>query len=147
MVRASLTCALGLQGALYGMRGLAQGIGPLIFSAAYTWSIQDNHYAPSLPLVGATVIMFGGSLIALSIKVPAGTDAAAQQMEVEGSLLQMPETERLLPVGAVPREVSSPPGLSESGSGSSAEMAGRSMDRRADSFGIRRKASMHEERR
>ncbi|KAK3260651.1 hypothetical protein CYMTET_30399, partial [Cymbomonas tetramitiformis] len=59
-----------VQGALYGARAFAQGIGPLIFSYVFTHSTRTDSgmYWP-----GAS-FMFGGSLMALALSVAATID-------------------------------------------------------------------------
>ena len=39
-----------VQGALYGARALAQGLGPLLFGSLLKWSLGKEHYYPGLVL-------------------------------------------------------------------------------------------------
>jgi len=50
---------------------VAQGVGPLAFSALFSYFTQRAHYYPAAPLIGATVVMCFGFLIALSLDIPA----------------------------------------------------------------------------
>lgn len=152
--RSSLTPPVSVQGALYGMRGLAQGIGPLVFSAVYSWSVQDAHYMPSVPLIGATLLMAGGAAIAFSIRVPA---ASAGLDGVVSGVLEMLESEYLLhqptqtsssesPTESPSSSTKALPVLKASDAAKHSRKDSLSMDRRADSFGLRRNASICEER-
>lgn len=151
--RLSLTPAVSVQGALYGMRGLAQGIGPLVFSAVYSWSVQDAHYMPSVPLLGATLLMTAGAAIAFSIQVPA---ASAGLDGADSGVLEMLESEYLLHQPTQTSSSESPtesststkalPVLKASDAAKHSRKDSMSMDRRADSFGLRRNVSICEER-
>ena len=59
-----------VQGALFGAKALAQGIGPLIFSALFTYYAQPQRYFPSAPMVGLSVLMAAGAAVATAIQTP-----------------------------------------------------------------------------
>jgi hypothetical protein len=62
-----LWCA---QGALYGIRSVAQGFGPLLFSGLFAFFTADAHYFPSAPLVACAGLMAAGTAIAVTMHIP-----------------------------------------------------------------------------
>ena len=69
-----------VQGALFGAKALAQGLGPLIFSALFSYYAQPAHYFPSAPLIGLTLLMAVGAAVAIGIQPPpAGEGASARR--------------------------------------------------------------------
>ena len=55
---------------MFAARGLAQGIGPLIFSSMFLYYTRPEHYLPGAPLIVAAVGMGFGFLVALSLDIP-----------------------------------------------------------------------------
>lgn len=56
-----------VQGALYGVRSLASGLGPVAFSAIFQYYADPKRSFPSAPFVGFTLLMAVGTAVALSL--------------------------------------------------------------------------------
>ena len=61
---------LGVQGALFAAKGLAQGSGPLMFSALFTFFTTNTHFFPEAPIIGLAVVMCFGAVVACTVRVP-----------------------------------------------------------------------------
>lgn len=59
-----------LQGALFAARGVAQGCGPLLFSAMFNFFTKEAHYFPGAPILGLAIIMVLGAAVGCSVKIP-----------------------------------------------------------------------------
>lgn len=68
-----------MQGALFGARAIAQGLGPLAFSALFSYFSQPAHYLPSAPLIGLTGLMAVGAVIAATL--PASHEPTAHSTD------------------------------------------------------------------
>ncbi|KAK9826348.1 hypothetical protein WJX81_000370 [Elliptochloris bilobata] len=99
-----------IQGALYGAKALAQGMGPLVFAAlfsAFTRSDSKLPFFPGAPFVFCTVVLLVALGLALSIS-PAEVEAARADIPtlIEPLLLGkdeekgLPEAGKLPPLGA-----------------------------------------------
>lgn len=67
-----------VQGALYGARALASGVGPLIFGLLFRLSIDEH---PGLPFLLGSVLMLGAALIAWSLDEERDGGVEFQRME------------------------------------------------------------------
>ena len=61
-----------VQGALFGARALAQGTGPLLFSALFNFFTRGGRDWPAAPFWGLTLLMAAGVAVALGMHVPGG---------------------------------------------------------------------------
>lgn len=72
------------QGALYGARSLAMGVGPLVFAAVFRAFSRSDSGWPSFPgapfLLGAVV---SAVALALSVSLPAGSRPAKQEQQAD----------------------------------------------------------------
>jgi MFS family permease len=59
-----------VQGALFGARALAQGLGPLLFSWLFKYYTRAPRNFPSAPLVGLTLLMALGTAVAALLHIP-----------------------------------------------------------------------------
>jgi hypothetical protein len=59
-----------LQGALYAAMGVAQGMGPLVFSAVFSFSTQKEHFFPEAPMLCLAAVVAVGIGIACTLVVP-----------------------------------------------------------------------------
>lgn len=64
----------GVQGALYGVRSVAQGFGPILFSSLFQYYTRPSHYFPSAPLVACAALMAAGVAVAATMHVPPRPD-------------------------------------------------------------------------
>lgn len=93
-----------LQGALFAARAAAQGAGPLLFSAMFTYFTKHNHFFPGAPLLGLAVIMALGAAVACSLKVPpVPTTHTAVQHGKEADDDSSPGEERIELLSTTPR--------------------------------------------
>ena len=60
-----------VQGALYGAKSLAQGLGPLLFGPLFKWSLGAAHYVPGLVLLCGSGMMLVAFLMAVYLPVEA----------------------------------------------------------------------------
>lgn len=66
------------QGALFGVRALARGVGPLVFSALFHYFSREPHYHPSAPLWGLTLVSAAGAAVAFFVHVPESADGTVK---------------------------------------------------------------------
>lgn len=86
-----------VQGALFAARAIATGLGPLGFSAVFSFTTQPDHYAPSTAIWGLVVVMAVGVAVAATIHVPAVPAVAGcedEACQADGGAEGCPDDER-----------------------------------------------------
>jgi hypothetical protein len=70
-----------VQGALYAAMGVAQGMGPLVFSAVFSFSTQKEHFFPEAPMLCLAAVVAVGIGIACTLIVPPQSERSLEDEE------------------------------------------------------------------